>query len=95
MAQASLTENGGRLLRQDISLKNRKALATKMARVFNENITMLSKEMQEILVDDLVTAFLSRLDVLTRVKSGKPKNDIEIQCANGTLELIHTRPGQG
>jgi hypothetical protein len=84
-----LTENGGRLLRQNISPKQRKALATKMVRVFKVDIRMLSKEMQEILVDDLVTAFLNRLNVLTCVKNNDPERDLVIQCSNDTLELVH------
>jgi hypothetical protein len=90
-----LTENGGRLLRQNISPKQRKALATKMVRIFKADIRVLSKEMQEILVDDLVTAFLSRLNVLTCVKNNDLKRDLVIQCSNNTLELVHGHPRQG
>ncbi len=82
-------------MRQNISAKQRKALATEMGKVFKANISTLSREMQEILVDDLVTAFLSRLDVLTRVKNSEPKHDLVIQCSNDTFELIHSRPSQG
>jgi hypothetical protein len=87
-----LTQNGGRLLRQKISAKQRKALAIEMGRVFKAEIRTLSREMQQILVDDLVTAFLNRLDVLTRVKNSEPKHDIAIQCSNDAFELIHSRP---
>jgi len=93
MARVLLTKNGGRLLTQNISSKQRKALATKIDKVFKEDIKMLSKEMQEILVDDLVTAFLNRLDVLTRMKNSGPKRDLVIQCSNDTFELIHSRQG--
>ena len=41
--------------------KNRKALRNKMAEVFNEEIKALPAEAQYILLDDLVTAFESRL----------------------------------
>jgi hypothetical protein len=92
MAYVLLTKNGGRLLRQNISLKQRKALTTKIDKVLKMDIRMLSKEMQKILVDDLVTAFLNRLDVLKRVNDSGPKRDLEIQCTNDTLELIHSRP---
>jgi hypothetical protein len=87
-----LIENGGRLLRQNVSLKQRSALAIKMGKVFRANIRMLSKEMQEILMDDLVTAFLNRLDVLTRVETTGPGRDVKIQCSNDTFELIANHP---
>lgn len=82
-------------MRQNISLKQRKVLATKMVRVFESDIRILSKEMQEILVDDLVTAFSNRLNVLTCVKNNDPKRDLVIQCSNDTLELVHGHPSQG
>lgn len=82
-------------MRQNISAKQRKALATKMGKVFKADIRTLSREMQQILVDDLVTAFLNRLDVLIRVKNGEPKRDLAIQCSNDTFELIHSHPSQG
>ena len=37
-----------------------------MASVFNEKIKALSTELQEILVDDMITAFENRLKVLNR-----------------------------
>jgi hypothetical protein len=39
-----------------------------MAKVFRENIRGLSAELQRILVDDLVTAFQNRINVLIRVQ---------------------------
>ena len=54
-------------MRQNISPKQRKTLATKIGKALKEDIRMLSKEMQKFSLDDLVTAFLNRLDVLTRV----------------------------
>jgi hypothetical protein len=53
---------------QNIS-KNRNALKRKMASVFSENIKTLSTELQGILVDDLVTAFENRLNVLKKAQS--------------------------
>ncbi len=41
----------------------------KMATVFSKKIQMLSTELQEILLDDLVTAFENRLNVLLREQS--------------------------
>lgn len=52
--------------------KNRKELEAKLATVFDEKISGLSTELQEILLDDLVTAFENRLNVLNRADE---KND--------------------
>ena len=40
-----------------------------MASVFGEKIQMLSTELQGILLDDLVTAFENRLNVLNKAQS--------------------------
>ncbi len=40
-----------------------------MATVFNEKLQTLSTELQEILLDDLVTALENRLEVLNRAQS--------------------------
>ncbi len=57
---------------QQSTIKARKELETKMAAVFGEKIKNLSTELQRILLDDMVTAFENRLNVLNRVhlKSG-------------------------
>ena len=60
--------NGGKSLKQNITLKKRKELETKMAKIFKENIKGLSTELQKILVDDLVTAFQNRINVLIRAQ---------------------------
>ena len=52
--------------------KNRKELEAKLATVFDKKISGLSTELQEILLDDLVTAFENRLNVLNRADE---KND--------------------
>jgi len=49
-------------------LKNRGELEAKMAAVFNEQIKQLSAELQQILIDDMVTAFENRLNMLNRLK---------------------------
>lgn len=49
--------------------RNRKDMKLKMATVFSEKIQMLSTELQEILLDDLVTAFENRLNILLREQS--------------------------
>jgi hypothetical protein len=56
-------------LKQQIALKSRKELEAKMATVFGEKIKELSTELQEIVIDDMVTAFENRLNVLNRVSA--------------------------
>jgi hypothetical protein len=53
-------------LKQEIALKCRQELEAKMASVFGEKIKELSTELQRILLDDMVTAFENRLNVLNR-----------------------------
>jgi len=55
-------------LKYKISLKQRKELEAKMAKVFKENLKELSTELQKILLDDLVTAFQNRIKVLIRAQ---------------------------
>jgi hypothetical protein len=55
-------------LKHDMTLKQREELEAKMTEVFKENIQTLSTELQKILVDDLVTAFQNRINVLIRVQ---------------------------
>jgi len=57
-------KNGGKYLKQQITNKGRKELEAKMAAIFGENIKGLSTELKEILLDDMVTAFENRLNVL-------------------------------
>ncbi len=47
--------------------KDRKELEAKLANAFDEKINGLSTELREILLDDLVTAFENRLNVLNNV----------------------------
>jgi len=58
----------GEFLKQDMSLDRRRELEVKMLKVFEGQVKMLPKEMQEILVDDLVTAFQNRMNVLNRAR---------------------------
>jgi hypothetical protein len=55
-------------LNQNIAFKQRKELEDKMAKIFKENINVLSTELQKILVDDMVTAFQNRINVLIRAQ---------------------------
>ena len=57
------------MLKREASLKNRKELEAKMASVFGEKIKKLSTELQKILIDDMVTAFENRLNVLNRANT--------------------------
>jgi hypothetical protein len=59
---------GGNSLRESITLKQRKDLEAKMAKVFKGNIGVLSAELQKILLDDMVTAFQNRINVLIRAQ---------------------------
>jgi hypothetical protein len=53
---------------KQIADKSRKELGAKLANVFTGKMGNLSTELQEILIDDLVTAFENRLNVLNRAK---------------------------
>ena len=57
-------------MKPQIAIKGRKDLEAKMATVFSEKITKLSTELQETLLDDMVTAFENRLNVLNKAKVG-------------------------
>ncbi len=48
-------------------LKDRNELEAKMAAVFNEKIKELSTELRQILIDDMVTAFENRINMLNRL----------------------------
>jgi hypothetical protein len=54
---------------KNISEKGRKELEEKLSGVFNDKIGDLSPELQEILLDDIVTAFENRLKVLTNINN--------------------------
>ncbi len=55
-------------MKQNITLKQRKEIKTKMTQALQENIKDLSTEFQKILIDDLVTAFQNRINVLIRAQ---------------------------
>lgn len=48
--------------------KNREQIKNKMSQALTEHINTLSTEMQDILLDDLVTAFESRFEVLNNAQ---------------------------
>ncbi len=49
--------------------EQRRELESKMAKVFKDNIGSLSTELQGILLDDMVTAFQNRINVLIRAQA--------------------------
>ncbi len=51
---------------KQIAEKDRKELEAKLENVFQEKIGELPTELREILLDDMVTAFENRLNVLNR-----------------------------
>ena len=56
-------------MNQTLTLKQRKELEARLSKAFKENIKGLSAELQRILVDDLVTAFQNRINVLKRAQA--------------------------
>jgi len=56
-------------LKHEFTPQQRKRMKAKMAKVFKENLAGLSTEFQKILIDDLVTAFQNRINVLKRVQA--------------------------
>jgi ribosomal protein S20 len=56
-------------LKENITLKQRKELEAKMSKALKTNIKGLSAELQRILVDDMVTAFQNRINVLNRAQA--------------------------
>jgi len=60
---------GGKSLRKDLTPKQRREIKAKMAEALKENIKGLSTDFQKILIDDLVTAFQNRINVLMRVQA--------------------------
>jgi len=55
-------------LKKELTPKQRRELQAKMSKVLKENIKGLSTELQKILLDDLVTAFQNRINVLNRAQ---------------------------
>lgn len=51
----------------EVKQKERKELEAKLADVFTGKMGGLSTELQEILLDDLVSAFENRINVLNRI----------------------------
>jgi hypothetical protein len=60
---------GGKSLKCEFTPQQRRHIKAKMAEVFKENLADLSADFQKILLDDLVTAFQNRINVLKRVQA--------------------------
>jgi hypothetical protein len=56
-------------VKHQVAVKSRRELEAEMATVFGEKIKGLSTELQRILLDDMVTAFENRLNVLNRANA--------------------------
>ncbi len=56
-------------MRQSTATKDRKELEEKMASAFKNDIKSLPVDLRKIMVDDLVSAFESRLAALSRAQS--------------------------
>ena len=57
-------------LTKSVAVNGRSVLEEKMAAVFVAEIGVLSSDLQKILIDDMVTAFENRLNVLNRSAGG-------------------------
>jgi hypothetical protein len=55
-------------LKQKYTIKQRKELENKLAKVLKGSMKELSTELQKIMLDDLVTAFQNRINVLNRAQ---------------------------
>jgi hypothetical protein len=72
---------------KQLTSKNRKDLKNKMATVLNDKIQGLSADMKEILLDDLVTAFESRFDVLSQAQENVFYfADMGVRIPNATVQ---------
>ena len=70
-------------MNKKISSEEKKQLTCRLAVAFQKEIMNLSKENQEILLDDIVTAFQNRLEVFTRANlqhNFDTKDNIEFHC---------------
>ncbi len=63
------------------SARKRKELKLRLAEVFNEKIQVLSPDLREVLLDDIVTAFENRLNVLN-------KANLSLRCLTGMAESV-------
>ena len=55
-------------MKNQLTAKSRKELKNKMAAAFSKEIKTLSRDLQNVLLDDLVTALENRLTILNRTR---------------------------
>ncbi len=70
-------------MNKEIPKKEKKDITCRLAVAFREEIRNLSKENQEILLDDLVTAFQNRIAVFNKINYEnytESKDSIEFHC---------------
>ncbi|MEM1539750.1 MAG: hypothetical protein QXK33_05000 [Candidatus Bathyarchaeia archaeon] len=60
---------GGKSLMHEFTPEQRRRIKAKMAVALKESLAGLSTDFQKILLDDLVTAFQNRINVLKRVQA--------------------------
>ena len=58
-------------MKKTFSSINRKKLKKMMSEVFNEQLHTLQPELQNLLIDDMITAFHNRLSVFQKIESSK------------------------
>ena len=56
-------------MRKAYSSSERKHLKNELIHTFKDEMGMLSKELQQILADDLITAFQNRIAVFQRIQA--------------------------
>ena len=61
--------DGGWKLKNVLSPAGRKQLEKRVMETFADEVKVLSQELQQILADDLVTAFQNRMIALQRIQS--------------------------
>ena len=70
-------------MNKKISTEEKKEITSKLAVAFGKEIKNLSKENQEILLDDMVTAFQNRIAVFNRLNAKNNlhvRDNIEFHC---------------
>jgi len=68
-------------MKNQITAKSRKELKNKMATAISKEIRTLSRDLQNVLLDDLVTALENRLAILNRTRQN-------MQCTIAISECV-------
>jgi signal transduction histidine kinase len=75
-------------MKNQITAKSRKELKNKMAAAISKEIRTLSRDLQNVLLDDLVTALENRLAILNRTRQNLQCTVAIRECAE--FETIET-----